>query len=264
MKIASPVTEYVYTLYECPLCGSRFFNALEHPVPLDELYDDLAINRAHFPVEFSPKPYWSHQKELLLKLLGTHPKSVLDVGARTGDFLLHFDAGVQKTGVEVSHFFCEIARKRNITMYEDFLVNIEFNTKFDMVTSYAILEHLVDPVKFLSILPTILNNGGILAILIPTHESLKAKFLKNKWHMYSPPEHLNFYSRKILDQFLDNLGFSLIHRYYSIGGMFKPFKKVPTLKPLHKKIPTILDSIPFIKKIPIYDHMFSYYKLRAS
>lgn len=260
MQIDSPVTPYSYMLYECHSCASRFFNHSEHDVSLAELYDDLAKHRAHFPVEFTPKPYWQNQKNILINLLGKEPESILDVGARTGDFLLHFDESIHRTGVEVSNYFCEIARKRGLTMHEAFLEDITFENKFQIVSSYAIMEHLKDPVKFLDILQAIVKKGGILVIMVPTHQSLKARFLQKKWHMYSPPEHLNFYSRRMLDEYLLDKGFTLQKRYYSIGGMFKPFRNVPGLKKIHRKIPGFLDALPLIKKIPVYDHMFSYYK----
>jgi SAM-dependent methyltransferase len=260
MEVDSPITPNSYLLYECPQCSSRFFNHQEHDVSLAELYDDLAKHRAHFPVEFTPRPYWQKQKNILISLLGKKPESVLDVGARTGDFLLHFDKSVERTGVEVSNYFCDIAKKRGLTMHEDFLQNITFETKFDIVSSYAIMEHLKAPVNFLNTVQAIVKQEGILVIMVPTHQSLKARFLKEKWHMYSPPEHLNFYSRNKLDEYLLTKGFTLQKRYYSIGGMFKPFRNVPGLKKIHQKIPSLLDAIPLIKRIPVYDHMFSYYK----
>ena len=260
MPVKSSVTPNSYTLLECPKCNCRFFDHSEHEVSLSEMYDDLARNRAHFPVEFTPRPYWQNQKKILLRLLGKKPGSVLDVGARTGDFLMHFDKSVERTGVEVSSYFCDIAKKRGLAMHMDFLENIEFENGFDLVTLYAIMEHLYDPLTFLDALDGIVNPGGVLAVMIPTHQSLKAAFLKEKWHMYSPPEHLNFYSRQKLDAYLFEKGFKLIKRYFSIGGMFKPFANIPFLKLIHRKIPTVLDTIPFVKSFPVYDHMFSYYR----
>ena len=122
------------------------------------------------------------------------------------------------------------------------------------------MEHLVDPLQFLQKLKNLVKPNGILVIMIPSHQTLKAKFLFKKWHMYSPPEHLNFYSRSFLDNYLRSDSFTLQKRYYSIGGMFKPLRNINILKPIHSKIPFLLDSIPLIKKVPVYDHMFSYYK----
>ena len=98
-RVQSPITEHKYTLFECQKCLTRFFNHNEHNVSLSSLYEDLAQNRAHFPVEFTPKPYWENQKDILIDLLGKSPTSVLDVGSRTGDFLLHFDKTTKKEGV---------------------------------------------------------------------------------------------------------------------------------------------------------------------
>lgn len=259
-KVQSPVTPHLYNLYECKNCSSRFFDHNEHDVSLSHLYENLAEQRANFPVEFSPKPYWKNQEQILTSLLSKKPDSVLDVGSRTGDFLMHFDSDIKRVGVELSEYFCEISKKRGLETHQSFLEDINFDETFDIVSSYAIMEHLVDPLKFMETLNSLVKPGGILVILIPSHQTLKAKFLKQKWHMYSPPEHLNFYSKTFLDHYLADSNFSLVKRYYSIGGMFKPLKNVQLLKPIHSKIPALLDSFPFIKKIPVYDHMFSYYK----
>ena len=263
-RIQSPVTPHTYTLYECKNCSSRFFDHNEHEVQLSSLYEDLAQHRENFSFEFTPRKYWQNQKKIITTLFGKEPSSILDVGSRTGDFLMHFNSKIIREGVELSSYFCDIATQRGIRMYQDFLENVDFSTNFDIVSSYAIMEHLVNPSEFMKKLNSLLKPGGILVIMIPSHQTLKAKFLSEKWHMYSPPEHLNFYSRSFLDNYLRKNNFSLEKRYYSIGGIFKPLKNIKLLSPLHSKIPFLLDSIPFIKSFPVYDHMFSYYKKNES
>lgn len=71
--------------------------------------------------------------------------SVLDIGCRTGDFLMHFPKSIVREGVELSKNSAEIARERGLMLYQDFAENINFDKQYDVVTCYAVLEHLLDP-----------------------------------------------------------------------------------------------------------------------
>ena len=83
--------------------------------------------------------------------------------------------------------------------------------------------------------------------------------LNIKWHMYIPPEHLNFFSKIFLDSYLNHLGFKLIKRYYSSGGLINPFRGIPLISAIFNKFMFYYDK-SFLNKLPIFDHLFSYYK----
>ena len=111
-------------------------------------------------------------------------------------------------------------------------------------------------------LSSVINENGLLVILIPTHESLKERLLMRfhkRWHMYVPPEHLNFISKRFLDSYLSKNNFKLVKRYYSSGGIFNPFKRIPVINGLFNKFMFFFDK-SFFNKLPIFDHLFSYYK----
>jgi ubiquinone/menaquinone biosynthesis C-methylase UbiE len=223
------------------------------------MYDNF-VSRAEFPVDFNPSQKWINEKRLIIKMLRHMPGSVLDVGCRTGDFLMHFDTGVIREGVELSKNFAGVASKRGLKIYNDFLEKTEFTKSYEVVTCYAILEHLENPRTFLDSLTSIVNDNGILVIMIPSFQSLKLKllsFFRIHWHMYSPPEHLNFYSRKFLNDYLNGKGFQRIGRRYSSGGMLI-FKK-GIFRKIEKHITKILDYSIF-SKLPIFDHMYCYYR----
>ncbi|MCK4464621.1 MAG: class I SAM-dependent methyltransferase [Bacteroidales bacterium] len=230
------------------------------------MYNHLSINRGDFPVQFNPSKTWYKQVRIIQSLLGKKPSSVLDVGCRTGDFLMHFDATVHCEGVELSKSFTEIANKRGLTIHNDFLENIEFDKKYDVISSFAILEHLKDPSQFLEKINSITKPSGLVVILVPTYESIKRKvidFSGSSWHMYSPPEHLNFFSRKFLDQYFAGKGFKLVYRYYTSGGMTNIFPNLPFINKLLKKSVNLLDNSIF-SKLAIFDHMYSYYQFKPS
>lgn len=262
MFLESPHTRQIYTLYECQNCLSRFFDINQHNVSIKALYEDIAKDNSNLSRGFSPTPYWESQKKFALKLLKIPLTSILDVGCRTGDFLLHFKGNHIKEGIEISNYCSEIAQKRGLTVYNDSLENFKTNKKYDLVSAFAVLEHLSDPIQFLDKLKTLVNIGGLLIVLIPTFECLKVKVLAklNKdWHMYRPPEHLNFFSEKFLDSYLRSNGYRLIRRYYTSGGIFNPVRKIPILNSIFNRL-MFYFNISRLNRIPIFDHSYSYYQ----
>jgi len=237
-RIKSPYFDILYSLYECLECKSRFFDFKEHSIDLNEFYQSISIeNEDLYNIELKKKDYWERQKNRIIKLLGKYPESVLDVDCRTGGFLMHFDSNILRVGVELSSVYANVGIKRGLNIYNDFLENIEFKRKYDIVSCYAIIEHLINPMDFLRKLNELVNSNGILVIMIPTYECLKENILfriNYRWHMYSLPVHLNFYSRKFLDLFKE--GFVLKDRYFTLGGMFNPFKNLLILNKIFGKM----------------------------
>lgn len=263
--ISSPYIDETFLLYHCNTCNSKFFNPDEHSVSLDKLYEDFASEKYQemLSAPFKKNKMWNHQKNIITKLLGKNPKSVLDIGCRTGDFLMHFDKDTKKEGVELSKQYAEVCKKRELTVYSDFVENIDFKDKYDVVTCYALLEHIVDPVPLINQLKELVTPDGLLVILVPWHECLKEKLLFNlgiKWHMFTPPEHLNYYSKKVLNDIITKESdFKLVKSYSSSGGLINPFKSIPVLGKAFSLFMFLIDS-SFMNQIPIYDHLYLYYK----
>ena len=198
------------------------------------------------------------QKRNIRKMLGHDPASVLDVGCRTGDFLMHFKKTIRRTGVEISSHFAEIAQMRGLEIINNALENTSFKEQYEVVTCFAILEHLQEPLKFLTSLQSLVQPGGMLVIMIPSIQSVKARGLNLKWHMLSPPEHLNFFSTYFLDSFLRERQFNLTKRYYASGGMLLYRGHNHLIIKSEALFNRLLDSC-FINKWPVFDHMYSYY-----
>ena len=266
-KVRSPYVKYEYTLYQCNNCKSKFFYFEEHDIDIKDIYEKLAVKHIEPSRIFKIRKsfYWCRQVHRIEKILNRKILSVLDVGCRTGDFLFHFPNNIAREGVELSENSAEIARKRGLRIYQDFVENINFDKRYDVVTCYAILEHLKNPLSFLDKLQNMVAPCGVLVILIPTYECTKRwiidTFTSVRWHMYSPPEYLNFFSRRFLDNCLAKKNFKLADRYWTSGGMFNPFRDIHLAKPAFGKAMTLLDEYSLINKLPIFDHMYSYYKL---
>jgi 2-polyprenyl-3-methyl-5-hydroxy-6-metoxy-1,4-benzoquinol methylase len=175
-SIKSPFTSQKYKLYQCRLCQSRSFDVNEHPeVDLNHYYNVRSQNQEYLSSTFAASKYWLNEVAVIKSIYAGSPKSVLDVGCRTGDFLLHWPQNIQKVGVELSVYSADVAVKRGLDIRQDYLENINFLVKFDVVTAYATLEHLARPQEFLSKVANLVNDMGVLVIMIPSYQTLKAK-----------------------------------------------------------------------------------------
>jgi ubiquinone/menaquinone biosynthesis C-methylase UbiE len=261
--IKSPLVDQCYTLYKCDTCGSLQFDINENSaVSIEEFYNKMAEEKENKNIHFSFSPYWKREVKVIKQLLGREPESILDVGCRTGDFLLHWQEQTKRVGIEIASMAAKIARDRGLIVYQGPVESIELSEQFDIVSCYAVLEHSANPREVLNKLAERVTPNGILVILIPCFQTFKANLLMAlniRWHMYCPPEHLNFFSRSYLDTFLNSKGLYLKKRIYTSGGMFNPFRNVSGIGRIFAKGMFIMDAFSPLNHFPIFDHMYSYY-----
>ncbi|SDD80125.1 class I SAM-dependent methyltransferase [Sporomusa acidovorans] len=264
-KIKSPwnlCSDLSYTLYGCSDCQSKMFDPDEHSINLNDFYNERSKNKNYLDEQFTYSKYWMHEVKTIKQYLQKDPRSILDIGCRNGDFLLHWPQGIKRVGVEIAKDFAHIAQNRGIIIINDFIENISFEEKFDIVTCYAILEHLNNPTPFMEKLNNLVSPNGILVIMVPFYDCLKVNLLDKlniRWHMYSPPEHVNFYSEEYLDKFFNKFGFSLQQRKFTSGGMFNPLQGIPILEKIAGKLMWYVDAYTKLNKYAVFDHMYCYY-----
>jgi SAM-dependent methyltransferase len=255
-----------YALQLCGDCDSAFFDAAETPSDLTRIYDEWTEATVGDYAEAAPdSPYWRSQVATLRRLAGGPVHSVLDIGCRSGDFLMHWRAGEDRVGVELSRHAIDVARRRGLTVMQGFVEDIRFERAFNVVACYAVVEHLREPEPFLRRLPLLLEPGGVLVIMVPTRQCAKRALLDAlgvRWHMYSPPQHLTFPSRGALDAILAGQGLQLAKRMYTSGGLFNPVRWVPRVNGIFDKIMRQLDYSSALNRVPIFDHMYSFYRKR--
>jgi len=263
----SPFVEHVYRLYACAACGSAFFDVDEHEIDLARVYEDYAgTSVADYSADVPQSYYWAAQVDLIRKLHRGAVRSVLDVGCRTGDFLMHWPVEVERVGVELSERAADVAEQRGLHVFRGFVEDIRVTDPFDVVSCYALVEHLRQPADFLRDLPRLLNANGLLVILVPTRQCLKHWLLQLggvQWHMYSPPQHLNFPSRARLDAILGEVGMRRVSRHYTSGSTFNPFRRIPRLGTWFDTLMLRVDHGSPVNRLPLFDHMYSVYEKSA-
>jgi len=151
----------------------------------------------HAPVRF--------ERELKLFRAYCQQGSVLDVGCSTGGFLIALKSRHPKDysvfGTDVVGSALDYAEQHGVEVIRTpFLELSEKQTSFDAVTFWAVIEHLVEPKRFLSKAARLLKPGGYCFVLVPNLKSLAVRVLGAKYR-YIMPEHVNYFTPATLRAF---------------------------------------------------------------
>lgn len=232
-----------HNLFVCSKCNLIFVN----PIPKEiSVYGDDYFSGAlkgfgyvDYDLDKEPMiPVFNKYLDLVQKFSLYKPekttKKIFDVGSATGFFLdIARKRGYEVLGIEYSSFASSEARKKGIdTICGDLLdsdVVIE-KESFDVVSMLDVLEHFKNPFDELKKASEILKKDGLLIINTPNGESFISKFLKTKWHLVVPPEHLFYFSPKNLKMFLESIGFEVVYS----GNIGKSFTFAYIFKTLYK------------------------------
>ena len=116
---------------------------------------------------------------------------------------------------------------------------------------WDVLEHLKDPVEYLSKLKNIVKPGGLLVVQCPNMESYEFLKFGNKWNWLTPGDHLQFYTPKSLFRALSTAGFIPI----KIKLWCNPLTFSNAMLSLRNRDPTLLFNrllFKLIKKLKNY------------
>jgi 2-polyprenyl-3-methyl-5-hydroxy-6-metoxy-1,4-benzoquinol methylase len=134
------------------------------------------------------------RKVSLLNSFKTTSKSVLDVGAGTGDFLkVCANNGWNTFGVEPNIGAINIALEKGVFLKED-LLEIQ-NQTFDVITLWHVLEHVENLQEYILTLKKLLSKNGRLLIAVPNYKSYDANHYKKYWAAFDVPRHLWHFSQ---------------------------------------------------------------------
>jgi len=189
-----------------------------NPVPVEyatgEYYDTTASDYYLTPAKLQ-SDYASVRFERELALFHRHCSAgaILDVGCSSGAFLFQlkqrFPQSYEVVGMDVSGPALDYAASRGITVLRGNFLDHDFgNQRFDAVTFWAVLEHLLQPKSFLEKARSILKPNGRCFVLVPNMRSLAVRLLGVRYR-YIYPQHLNYFTRSTLNRMVEQGGFAI-------------------------------------------------------
>lgn len=222
-------------VFECPSCGLQFtypMKVMDYEEAYAKHYEDLLrfantsyesfLNLEDGKTEIER---WSRlpRFNLLLPILSILPKGrLLDVGCSTGFFMLIArKLGYEVYGMEASGKTVKIAKdKFNLNVIQALSFDElpeEFKNPYDIITAFEVLEHVHEPMKFLSDIYLLLKEDGILILSCPPFykfENTAKGYRKYKWWYNDyPPHHVTRWKPWTLHYALKKAGFDEVHLF---------------------------------------------------
>ena len=133
------------------------------------------------------------------------PKSLLDIGAGTGDFLLFAKSrGFEVLGVEPNEKARQLSSQKGISLHQE-IQNI-IDQKYDAITLWHVLEHLPNLDDQIKTIASLLKDDGVLVIAVPNFKSYDASHYGKYWAAYDVPRHLWHFSKTSIAKLFDSHG----------------------------------------------------------
>lgn len=155
------------------------------------------------------KKYTINKKVKLINQFANNSKSLLDIGAGTGEFLLQAKSKNWKTlGIEPGIDAKIKAEKKGLSIIGN-LTHLT-DQKFDIITLWHVLEHLPNLNEQIKKIEKHLKKNGTLIIAVPNFKSYDATYYKEFWAAYDTPRHLWHFSQNSISSIFNKQGLKVI------------------------------------------------------
>lgn len=201
-----------YKLGRCPQCAFQAVTTAVTQTDIDAYYQQDYYSRDHErynATDKSKRQVWIRRLSFLSSELRNRKTQIriLDIGCGTGVFLeLAQREGWDVWGIEIADDGREMANQRlgGERVFAD-IQELPSDGQFDIITMWAIIEHLPNPELYVANVARCLAADGVVAIATPNTRSLNYRLFGSRWRYMIPPEHLVYFN-------LDNLAM-LVEKY---------------------------------------------------
>jgi 2-polyprenyl-3-methyl-5-hydroxy-6-metoxy-1,4-benzoquinol methylase len=202
------VDELEWNAVRCRSCGLGYLN----PRPtVDE------IKRYYPSAYFRHRGLQTERYRRLAEYVPGERGKLLDVGTARGDFIAEMrERGWQVAGIESAQ---NAGNPHGLQIYRgQFPEQCDLpSNSYDVVTAWAVFEHLHDPLEAFRVCARLLRPDGHLIVQVPNLRSIWARWALQE----DVPRHLYFFNPKTLRKFADRAGLRVervVHTTDLFGG----------------------------------------------
>ena len=215
-----------FDIIDCKVCGFKHAIPLPSIKELDEVYSheyyttEKPLYIEHY---LEDKKWWdvvySDRYDIFEYNLSQSQRRILDVGSGPGLFLNKGkERGWEVKGIEPSAQAAAYSRDTlGLDIEETFLDkdSVAKLGQFDVVNLGEVLEHLPEPLEMLKLVHGLLDDEGLICIIVPNDFNPFQLILRdhvgfNPWWI-APPHHINYFNFDSLTSLVVKAGFEVIH-----------------------------------------------------
>lgn len=193
--------------------------------------DSMKISKPYEQDYFDSKSYDLRRKHKVKKsgwiidLANLHHANIselLEIGCSIGYTLeAAKNRGIKHLGIDISKFAVDFCTKLGLNAKNSSLEDLKnSNSKFDLIYMQHVLEHFTNPFAVLKNCNELLNENGLVVIMVPNSEYAKAKKQKARHRFYSiagvGSEHFVYFNYSNLKTSLEASGFKVVQQDYPI------------------------------------------------
>lgn len=217
----------------CEKCGMISVNPHFSEEGLDRLYSSYYQNRIQdAELRGMRQIAYALDRDWILNFISRG--KILDVGCSDGSFLSFFESEkFDRYGIDLTEDALGVAgTKFGIKTFLGKIWEVDVGSEYDLVMMRGVIEHFKDPIAVLKKCMQILKPGGLLFITAtPAGDSFAFSVYREKLRVFTPYEHIHFFSVKILTSLIERYGgVHLAHHYMyeetPYANVKRDFKKV--------------------------------------
>ncbi len=187
-----------YKIFRCGFCSSMFV----YDIPSSQELESIYSTKNYY--ELSQESTNRNRCEALRRIESLKryksKGSYFEIGCAKGVQLdIAKNYGYKTSGIELSQENVEICIRNGHDVIRGFLEDSVSRVPakgYDVISCLDVIEHVENPIDFLSQAIAMLSTSGIMIVSTPNYSGLTAKLLGRKDPYMTPPEHLNFFTSK--------------------------------------------------------------------
>lgn len=205
-----------FDIVECIKCDFRSAEAATNENHVAATYDDSYFNDggAGYSSYLAENKLLRAHGQRYAKLIADYakPGKILDVGAAAGFILQGFvDAGWTGLGIEPNVKMADVARRNmGLNVVAGTLEETELCKEYDLVSFIQVVSHFVDVRNAFSKAAKATKDKGFWLIETWNRASLTARVFGRRWHEYSPPSVLHWFTPDDIKRLAAQFGFRAI------------------------------------------------------
>ncbi len=201
------IADVDYNISQCNTCGA---GATLPPEYVTQSHYNFTPRLAKVYAESEGKTKQYARKYLSFLRSYVPQGRFLDVGCSIGTFVeVASQIGYKAEGIDLDSnavaYGKELGRAVMLSSLED-----HSGDDYDVVFLSHTLEHIPEPLSFLTECAKHLKPGGCLMVVVPCHRGLNPRIFGKRWYGWLPTQHYFHYSRKSLDILMRDAGLTTV------------------------------------------------------